>query len=230
MVAPWCNLDGRQRAENAPRLSIVVSLPGRNSPLDEFDSSRAAPYSGPTAGGASIASPSRPTARIQYEVSTPRHSFRLVNVFGTTRNTTTGHDCLAVRSKPPTWGLRYVMSFLTNTASSRSSYLLHAPTLPRFNHLVDCPGTESLLPAAVELPRLADVVEMEFRSLVEVMCSTVLTRYVPSSRLVAVAVTCPSRFRGLEPTSRPLPVRAAFRGSATSLPSLTGKPSWAFHG
>lgn len=142
----------------------------------------------------------------------------------------TGHDCLAVRPSPPTWRPRHVMSFLINTASSRPFYLLHAPTLPRLNHLVDVPGTESSLPAAAELPRLADVVEMEFRSLVEVMCSTLLTRYVPSSRPVAVAATCPSRFRGLEPTSRPLPFRAAVRGSATSLPSLTGKPSRASHG
>jgi len=159
VVAPWRNLDGRQRAEGAPHSPIIVSLPGRNSPLGELDSGHGCALLRTGVRGR-LPLPHLP--RRPLESST--RSVRLVAAFvssmcsappGTRRM---GHDCLAVRFALPTWKRRDVKSFPFNTTSPRSSYLLPAPTLLRLNHLADLQGTGASPPATAELPRLADVV------------------------------------------------------------------------
>jgi len=159
VVAPWRNLDGSQRAEGAPLSPIIVSLPGRNSPLGEFDSGHGCALLRTGVRGR-LPLPHLP--RRPLESST--RSVRLVAAFVSSmcsappRTRRMGHDCLAVRIDSPTWRRRGVKSFLFNTTNSRSSYLLPAPTLLRLNHLADLQGTDASPPATAELPRLADVV------------------------------------------------------------------------
>ena len=115
---------------------------------------------------------------------------------------------------------------------SRPSYLRPAPTLLRLNHLADLPGTEASPPEAAELPRLVNVVEMEVRSLAGVHLPRLAHTGCPgtSSPGIVVAAWNGRAFRGQNLQAPPLPIRAAVRGSAPSLPSLTGKPSRASHG
>ena len=153
-------------------------------------------------------------------------------VLGTTR----WHDrwvttALPCASSHPTWVDRAVRGFPLNTMGSRPSYLRHAPTLLRLNHLADMPGTEASPPEPAELPRLADVVGMEVRSLTGVHfprgAHTVRPGLSPGRSHRGLGRP---RFPEVEPTSPSVPVCAAVRGSAPSLPSLTGKPSRASHG